>query len=104
MLIDDGSLTLGAAFIVTFTTTFVFGILLLAGGVVVGINAAYNQEAQGIAFAISSETVNHELSTQLNAPKVSGDLHGLSCKEEVEGDRREPHSEPSQCFSCLRRE
>jgi hypothetical protein len=104
MFIDNGSLTLGTAFIVTFTTIFVFGIPPLDGGVVVGINAAYNQEAQGIAFAISPATVNHELSTQLNAPKVSGDLHGLSCKEEVQGDRREPHSKSSQCFSCLRRE
>jgi serine protease Do len=66
------------------------GPLLNINGGVVGINVAYNQEAQGIAFAISSETVKRVLSTQLSALKVSGVLHGLSCKE-VQGEKREPH-------------
>jgi serine protease Do len=67
------------------------GPLLNINGGVVGINVAYNQEAQGIAFAISSEAVKRVLNTQLSALKVSGVLHGLSCKDEVQGERREPH-------------
>jgi serine protease Do len=67
------------------------GPLLNINGGVVGINVAYNQEAQGIAFAISSETVKRVLSTQLSALKVSGVLHGLNCKDEVRGEGREPH-------------
>jgi serine protease Do len=64
------------------------GPLLNINGEVVGINVAYNQEAQGIAFAISSETVRRVLSTRLSALKVSGVLHDLSCKDEARGD---PH-------------
>jgi serine protease Do len=67
------------------------GPLLNIHGEVVGINVAYNQEAQNIAFAISAETVKRVLSTQLSALKVSGVLHGLRCKEVVQGERREPH-------------
>jgi serine protease Do len=66
------------------------GPLLNINGEVVGIDVAYNQEAQNIAFAISSETVKCVLSTELSALKIAGVLHGLSCKEEVRGARREP--------------
>jgi serine protease Do len=66
------------------------GPLLNINGGVVGINVAYNQEAQNIAFAISSETVRRVLNTQLSALKVSGVLHGLRCTVEVQGERREP--------------
>jgi S1-C subfamily serine protease len=67
------------------------GPLLNINGEVVGINVAYNQEAQNIAFAINSETVKGVLSTQLSALKVSGVLHGLRCKEVIQGERRKPH-------------
>jgi serine protease Do len=67
------------------------GPLLNINGEVVGINVAYNQEAQNIAFAISSEAVKDVLSTELSALKIAGVLHGLSCKEEVQGERRQLH-------------
>ena len=67
------------------------GPLLNINGGVIGINVAFNQEAQGIAFAISSETVKRVLSTQLSALKISGVLHGLKCKEQIQGEARQPH-------------
>jgi serine protease Do len=67
------------------------GPLLNINGEVVGINVAYNQEAQNLAFAISSETVKDVLSTELSALKIAGVLHGLSYKDEVRGERRKPH-------------
>ncbi len=66
------------------------GPLLNINGGVIGINVAYNQEAQSISFAISSETVRQVLSTQLSALKIAGISHGLSCKQEIKGAARQP--------------
>jgi serine protease Do len=66
------------------------GPLVNINGGVIGINVAYREGAQQICFAISSETVKRVLSRQLSALKVSGVEHGLTCKEKVLGEGREP--------------
>jgi serine protease Do len=66
------------------------GPLLNINGGVIGINVAYREEAQGIAFAINSETVRRVLSTQLSALRISGVNHGLKCQDKVAGQARAP--------------
>jgi serine protease Do len=67
------------------------GPLLNINGGVIGINVAYREEAQGIAFAINSETVRRVLRTQLSAVRISGVRHGLNCEDKVTGQERQPH-------------
>jgi serine protease Do len=59
------------------------GPLLNINGELVGINVALREGAQGIAFALPSDTVQQILSKRLSAAKLSGLVHGLTCKETV---------------------
>jgi serine protease Do len=59
------------------------GPLLNIHGAVIGINVALREDAQGIAFAIPSETVRWMLSKHLSAQKVAGVEHGLSCQDQA---------------------
>jgi serine protease Do len=67
------------------------GPLLNINGEVIGINVAFRDGAQGIAFAINVENVKQWLSRHLSALKVAGVYHGLTCSESVlpEGQRRQ---------------
>jgi serine protease Do len=62
------------------------GPLLNINGELIGINVALREGAQGIAFALPSETVQQVLSKHLSAAKLSGINHGLVCKEDVKED------------------
>jgi S1-C subfamily serine protease len=66
------------------------GPLLNIKGEVIGINVAYNQEAQGIAFAISAATVRRVLGTQLSGPQAPEDDPVLTSAEEPAGAAGEP--------------
>jgi serine protease Do len=67
------------------------GPLLNIIGELIGINVALREGAQGIAFALPSDTVLQVLCKHLSAAKLSGVHHGLVCKEDVkaEGDHRQ---------------
>jgi serine protease Do len=66
------------------------GPLLNINGGVIGINVALREDAHGIAFAISSETVRTVLSKHLPASKVAGVSHGLSCREQLAAGNGRP--------------
>jgi serine protease Do len=59
------------------------GPLLNINGEVIGINVALREGAQGIAFAINSETVKRLLSEHLSALKIAGVTHGLKCQDKT---------------------
>jgi serine protease Do len=64
------------------------GPLLNINGELIGINVALREGAQGIAFALSSDSVQQVLSRHLSAARVAGVNHGLCCAEttrETEG-------------------
>jgi serine protease Do len=62
------------------------GPLLNINGELVGINVALREGAQGIAFALPSDAVQQILSKRLSAAKLSGLVHGITCKESVAED------------------
>jgi serine protease Do len=62
------------------------GPLLNINGELIGLTVALREGAQGIAFALSSDTVQQVLSKHLSAAKVAGICHGLDCSEQVEED------------------
>ncbi len=67
------------------------GPLLNINGELVGINVALREGAQGIAFALPSDTVQQVLSKHLSAARLAGVNHGMVCREDVkeEGDHRQ---------------
>jgi serine protease Do len=65
------------------------GPLLNINGELIGINVAVREGAQGIAFALNADTVQHVLSRLLPAEAVAGACHGLTCRETVSADGRE---------------
>jgi serine protease Do len=65
------------------------GPLLNINGELVGINFALREGAQGIAFALPSDAVQQILSKKLSAAKLSGLIHGLTCKEAVTEDGKD---------------
>jgi serine protease Do len=67
------------------------GPLLNINGEVIGINVAIRDGAQGIAFAINSDTVRQVLCRLLPAEKVAGIQAGFACLERVaeEGQERQ---------------
>lgn len=60
------------------------GPLLNINGELIGINVAFREGAQGIAFALSADSVEQVLSRHLSASKVAGIRHGVRCTEKVE--------------------
>jgi serine protease Do len=60
------------------------GPLININGELIGVNVAMRDGAQGIGFAIPSETIKQVLSSNLSAKKLSGVDHGLACRERVE--------------------
>ncbi len=62
------------------------GPLLNINGEMIGINVALRADAQGIAFALSSDTVQQVLSRRLSASRRSGIYHGLDVREKVQSD------------------
>ncbi len=62
------------------------GPLLNINGELIGINVAFREGAQGIAFALTSDTVQEVLSKYLSASRVSRLGHGLNCHEVVAED------------------
>jgi serine protease Do len=67
------------------------GPLLNVNGELIGIIAAMRDGAQGIAFALNSETVKDVLARHLSARKIAGLDHGLKVQERVEeqGEHRQ---------------
>jgi serine protease Do len=68
------------------------GPLLNINGDLIGINVALREGAQGIAFALSADSVQQVLSRHLNAAKMAGVSHGLTCSEttlEPDGAQRQ---------------
>ena len=67
------------------------GPLLNVNGELIGINVAIREGAQGIAFALNSDTVQEVLSKLLSASRVANLGHGLVCKVNVlpEGEGRQ---------------
>ena len=59
------------------------GPLLNVNGELIGINVALREGAQGIAFALSSDSVKAALSKHLGSAKLAGVSHGMSCAERV---------------------
>jgi serine protease Do len=59
------------------------GPLLNINGELIGINVAFREGAQGIAFALNSDTVQQVLSHHLSAGRVARLGHGLKCHEVV---------------------
>lgn len=59
------------------------GPLLNINGEWIGLTVAMRDGAQGIAFALKSDTLKHVLSRHLSALKVAGLQHGLLCQEKV---------------------
>lgn len=59
------------------------GPLLNINGELIGINAALRDGAQGIAFAINTDTVKDMLNRHLNSVKMANVRHGLTCAEQV---------------------
>ncbi len=62
------------------------GPLLNINGELIGINVALRSGAQGIAFAINTDTIKSVLSRFLSAEKVAGVNHGLDVQERVVGE------------------
>jgi serine protease Do len=62
------------------------GPLLNINGEMIGINVALRSGAQGIAFAINTDTVKSVLNRFLSAEKVAGVSHGLDVQERVTGE------------------
>lgn len=67
------------------------GPLLNVNGELIGINVALREGAQGIAFAVSAETLKDALGRHLAGARVAGVRHGLTCAERVaaEGSGRQ---------------
>lgn len=65
------------------------GPLLNINGEWIGVNLALREGAQGIAFALKSETAQRVLSRKLSAHYVAGLHHGLECVEAL-GEERLP--------------
>jgi serine protease Do len=67
------------------------GPLVNINGELIGINVAMREGAQGIAFALNSDTVQKVLAKHLSANKMSKVQHGLNCSEKVleEGENRQ---------------
>ena len=59
------------------------GPLLNINGEFIGINAALRDGAQGIAFAINTDTIKGVLSDKLSALKVAGVSHGLQVQDKA---------------------
>jgi serine protease Do len=59
------------------------GPLLNIHGELIGMNVAMREGAQGIAFAIPSDSLKDFLAQALSAKKLSGIDHGLTCTERV---------------------
>jgi serine protease Do len=59
------------------------GALLNVNGELIGINTAIRADAQGLAFAISSDQVRAVLAKHLSAAKIAHVGHGLTVHEEV---------------------
>jgi len=59
------------------------GPLLNINGEFIGVNTALRDGAQGIAFAINTDTVRRVLSQKCSALKVAGVSHGLKVSEKV---------------------
>jgi S1-C subfamily serine protease len=68
------------------------GPLLNVHGEFIGINTALRDGAQGIAFAINTDTIKRVLSDKLSAVKVAGISHGLRVTEKTAGA-----GDPHQC-------
>ncbi len=63
------------------------GPLLNVNGELIGINVALREGAQGIAFALSADSVKDALSKHLSSARLAGVSHGLSVTERtVEAD------------------
>jgi serine protease Do len=62
------------------------GPLMNINGEMIGINVALRSGAQGIAFAINTDTVKAVLRRFLSAEKVAGVSHGLDVQERVVGE------------------
>jgi serine protease Do len=62
------------------------GPLLNINGELIGITVALREGAQGIAFAINSNTVKQMLARHLSAMRVAGVEHGLVCHVKVLGE------------------
>ena len=62
------------------------GPLLIVNGELIGINVAFREGAQGIAFALNADAVQSVLSKHLSAGRVARLAHGLACREEVRGE------------------
>jgi serine protease Do len=62
------------------------GPLFNVNGELVGINVALREGAQGIAFALPSETVQRVLAARLSASRMARVAHGLACLERVAAD------------------
>jgi serine protease Do len=62
------------------------GPLLNINGELIGLNAAYEDGAQGIGFAVNADTVKAVLCRHLSGAKVAGVCHGLTCTERVQPD------------------
>jgi serine protease Do len=68
------------------------GPLLNIKGELIGINVALRDGAQGLGFALNSDTVQRVLSRRLSAGKMAKISHGLVCREAVvaeEGPNRQ---------------
>jgi serine protease Do len=62
------------------------GPMLNVNGELIGINVALRDGAQGIAFALNSDTVQTVLARHLSAARVARVQHGLTCREAVGGE------------------
>jgi serine protease Do len=62
------------------------GPLMNINGEMIGINVALRSGAQGIAFAINTDTIKAVLRRYLSAEKVAGVSHGLDVQERVVGE------------------
>jgi S1-C subfamily serine protease len=68
------------------------GPLLNINGEFIGINTALRDGANGIAFAINTDTIKRVLSEKLSALKVAGVSHGLEVQEKVVAEGKgDPH-------------
>jgi S1-C subfamily serine protease len=62
------------------------GPLININGELIGINVAMREGAQGIGFAIPSDTIKAVLASRLSAKRLNGVDHGLACAERVESE------------------
>jgi serine protease Do len=65
------------------------GPMLNVNGELIGINVALRDGAQGIAFAMNSDTVQAVLARHLSAARMARVQHGLGCREAV-GEEGQP--------------